>query len=185
MYSRLGHRVTTLQLDSPVILQLRSHLLRLAKESILPQHGGRRVHLGSPEEDAVMERFRPFAELLLLVAAADGVIEEVERAVILGAFRAITGGRVRSATLNALEEKIQVEIAAGQNDVLLERVCTALARDKRDAELALTLASAVALADKVVDPNEVELIRTLASWLSITPVRVGELLSTKGVQGAP
>lgn len=131
-----------------------------------------------------MVRFRPFAELLLLVAAADGRIDEVERAVILGAFRAITGGRVRSATLLALEQELRVTISGGDRDALLEDVCSALAVDKRDAELALTLASAVALADQTVDVAEAELIRTLASWLSIPPTRVGELVGGAAIRSA-
>lgn len=176
--------VSRLELDTPVVAEIREHLLRLARASSEPQHGGRRAVVGSPEEEAVIVRFRPFAELLLLVAAADGHIDEVERSVILGAFRAITDGRVRSATLLALEDQIRAMIAAGDREALLEDVCTALAADKRDAELALTLASAVALADQTVDLAEVELIRTLASWLSIPPDRVRELVGGEGTRSA-
>lgn len=127
-----------------------------------------------------MQRFRPFAELLLLIAAADGHTDAVERAVILGAFRALTGGRVRALTLEALERDLRAKIDAGDPDGLLEDVCTALAHDKRDAELALTLASAVALADAQVDRAEVELIQTVASWLSIPPARLRALVEGPG-----
>lgn len=165
-----------LDLDTPIISDVRDHLLRLSRTSFEPTHGGRRAREGSPEEDAVIDRFRPFAELFLLVAAADGTIDDAERAVILGAFRGLTGGRVRSSTLETLEREIQAVIAASDTVARLEGVCAHLAGDRQDAELAFTLASAVALADENVDPSEVELLRTLASWLSIREDRAIELL---------
>jgi tellurite resistance protein len=123
-----------------------------------------------------MIRFRPFAELFFLVAAADGKVEDSERAVILGSFRALTGGRVRAKALLALENRLRADLDQGDRLARLEDVCSALSGDPQDAELALTLASAVAIADKTVDPNEVELIQTLASWLGVSKARTSELL---------
>lgn len=175
-FAILARVVTTLRLDTPVIHEIRAHLFRLSRASSPPLYGGRRVEAGSPEEDVVLARFRPFAELLLLVAAADGTTDEAERAVILGAFRAMTGGRVRDLTLEELERDLRAKIDTGDPEELLEDICVSLAQDKRDAELGLTLASAVAFADAEVDPAEVQLIQTLASWLSIPSSRVQELL---------
>lgn len=172
--------VSSLRLDTPAILEIRAHLLGLSRASIGPEYGGRRVLPGSPEESVVLARFRPFAELLLLVAAADGTTDAGERALLLGAFRAMTGGRVSGSALLELERTLRAKIDAGDPEELLEDICTALAQDKRDAELGLTLASAVALADFEVDPAEVRLIQTLASWLSIPPSRVQELLDGSG-----
>ncbi len=173
----MGENMSSLELDTPLIGQLRDHLLRLAKASFVPVHGGRRVRHDSPEEQAVLDRFRPFAELFLLVAAADGKIVDAERAVILGSFRALTGGRVSGTTLRELESEISEKMEVNAAEDLLEEVCSRLAADRKDAELALTLASVVASADDDVDPSELELIQTLASWLSIPRDRVKQLVS--------
>jgi tellurite resistance protein len=167
--------VSALDLDTPLIASLREHLLRLARASFEPVHGGRRAQEGSPEEDAVMDRFRPFAELFLLIAAADGKVDDAEKAAILGSFRALTGGRVRSATLLALEEDVTRRVREGDQLDMLEGVCARLAADARDADLAYTLASAVAFADRRVDAREAELLETLADWLRISPARRVEL----------
>lgn len=167
-----------MNIDTPLIRNLTAHLMGLSRHSISPQHGAKSVTLESPEEVAVMNRFHPFAELFFLVASADGEIDEDERAVMLGAFRALTGGRVRGARLEALEAELQDLVLSEGHLTRLEAVCSALASDRDDAELAFTLASAVALANEDFDPGEESLLSNLASWLRISPERISALVDS-------
>ncbi len=165
-----------MNIDTPLIQSLRAHLLGLSHQSIPPQHGAMAASQSSPEEVAVMERFRPFAELFYLVASADGVVDAQERAVMLGAFRALTGGRVRGSTLEALEQELKDLVEQQGTLNRLEQVCAYLGSDREDAELAFTLASAVALANEAFDPSEQSLLTDLASWLGISKHRIAVLV---------
>lgn len=154
-------------LSAPAINRLRDHLMELSTHSIPPQHGALRAESASPEERALMRRFRPFAELFYLVAAADGQVDKDEESLILGAFRALTGGAVRKERLEELcHDLSEMRASRGWED-RLEAVCAELAQDHQDAELAFTLASAVALANDRVTENEEELLLTLGDWLNI------------------
>lgn len=165
-----------MNIDTPLIRNLTAHLLGLSRQSIPPQHGARTAAQESPEEAAVMERFHPFAELFFLVASADGEIDKQERAVMLGAFRALTGGRVRASRLEALEDELR-DLALSEGHLArLEAVCSSLAGERDDAELAFTLACAVALANEDFDPGEESLLSNLAAWLRISPQRIAALM---------
>lgn len=161
-----------MNVDTPLIHRLRAHLLGLSRHSIPPQHGATAASESSPEEAAVIERFRPFAELFYLVATADGHVDTQERAVMVGAFRALTGGRVRGNTLEALHRELQTLVENQGTESRLEAVCAHLAADREEAELAFTLASAVALADHDFDASEQSLLKQLASWLGISASRI-------------
>jgi tellurite resistance protein len=171
-----------MDLQAPPIQRIVAHLLGLAQASIAPTHGGRHALIGSVEEAAVLDRFRPFAELFMLVAMADGQIDRNEHAVILGAFRSLTGGRVRGQSLEHLERELREKLAEEDPLDRLEIVCAALARDRREAELALTLASAVAVADSRVHPTEKTLLLTLAKWLRLPAESVSALLGAHGAK---
>lgn len=165
-----------MNIDTPLIHHLRTHLLGLSRQSIAPQHGAMAARESSPEEAAVMHRFRPFAELFYLVASADGVVDSHERAIMMGAFRALTGGRVRGSTLEALETQLRDLVESQGCLNRLEEVCAYLGSDREDAELAFTLASAVALANETFDPREQSLLTNLASWLGISSSRIAVLV---------
>ncbi len=166
-----------MDLETPVLARLREHLLSLGRHSIAPQFGAPRATAGSDDESAVLLRFRPFAELFFLVASADGTIDARERAVTLGAFRALTGGRVKSASLEKLEQELADQLKAEGAMTMLESVCSSLASDREDAELAFTLGSVVALADETFAGDEAELLAQLAKWLRIPQARASELLT--------
>jgi tellurite resistance protein len=173
-----------MKLDTPLVQRLRNHLIQQSRHSIGPLHGGSAAQLGSEEEAAVLNRFRPFGELLYLVAHADGRIDPEEQALMMGAFRVLTSGRVRGALLAQLEDELSSSLKEEGVEARLEVVCNALSKDREDAELALSLASAVALADCRIDANEAQLISQLASWLGISKNRANELLAI-GHQSIP
>ncbi len=164
-------------IDTPLIARLRDHLLDLSAHSILPRNGTQRALVESPEERAVMDRFRPFAELFYLVAAADGEVDEEERQLILGAFRALTGGSVRKERLMELSEELRLLRESQSVYDRLEIICSEIANNRQDADLAFTLASAVAVANKEVSDTEQELLDTLASWLGIRDSRAKILVA--------
>ena len=163
--------------DTPAVRNLREHLLRLATHSIPPGVGATRAREHSPEEDAVLRRFAPFAELLYLVAASDGTTHPDERGIILGAFRALTGGRVSGQRLRELEVVIRERLETSEPEVLLEEVASDLALQRQDAELAFSLAAAVVVADRMIHPEEEAFLSVLGDWLHIRPERAHLLLS--------
>jgi len=173
-----------MKLDTPLVQRLRDHLIQQSRASFAPLHGTSTAQCGSEEEAAILERFRPFGELLFLVAQADGQVEKEERSLMKGAFHVLTAGRVRGTVLAQLENELASALKEHGVEARLEAVCNALSHNREDAELALSLASAVALADFKIDANEALLISQLASWLGIPKTRANELLSI-GHQSIP
>jgi len=166
-----------MELDTPLVLKLREHLIEVAPSSrgpVLAREDQR--DNGSPEESAIVDRFRPFAQLFYLVASADGEIDEDERHVMRGAFESLTAGRVDRARLLGLEAELMGQAAACDREQLLEEVCSVLSRDREDAELAFTLAAVVAVANRQVEHHEVQLVDQLGSWLGVSQRRAAELL---------
>lgn len=173
-----------INLDTPRIRELRDHLIDLSVQSIRPLHGGTKTSSASPEERAVLERFRPFAELFYLVAWSDGEVDSEERAVMMGAFRALTSGRVSTATLEELEATLAERCRGCSLEERLESICSELSADREDAELAFTLASAVALANQNIAREERAFLKQLATWLHLSPERIAQLFES-GYQSIP
>jgi len=165
-----------MNVDTPLMRILRDHLLELAPLSIRPRDPAGRAAADSPEEAAILERFYPFAELLFLVAAADGRVEPRERAATLGAFVALTDGRLPRSTLERVERAVTERARRDGWERRLQRVCGDLSADRDDAELAFTLASAVALSDDVTTESEWNLLAFIAEALGISPRRMDLLL---------
>jgi tellurite resistance protein len=164
--------------DSALIRTLRDHLLGLAKHSIVPRDPAGRPGSETPEVEAIIERFDPFAELLFLVTHEDGVVTEPERATILGAFRALTGGRVSPSRLEGIEADLDARRRREGKGARLEAACTKLSLNRDDAELAFTLANAVALADRELHAQETEMLEQLSDLLGVTSQRFDALVES-------
>lgn len=154
------------------IRRLREQLFDLSPRSTPPRDASLRAGDSSPEEDAILERFLPFGELILLVASADGHIAQTEERAVTGAFVALTGGRVSRATLAKVRSEAKRRLESSSRAERLESVCSDLSMHPDDAELAFALASAVALADDRVAVEEHALLREVARYLGRS---VGEL----------
>jgi len=165
-----------MNVDTPLMRTLRDHLLGLAPRSIRPRDPSGRAGEDSPEEAAILERFYPFAELLFLVAGADGTVDPRERAATLGAFVALTDGRLPRSTLERVERAVTERAHRDGWELRLHRVCSDLSADREDAELAFTLASAVALSDERATEEEWTLLSFIAEALGISPRRMDVLL---------
>lgn len=166
-----------MNVDTPLMRILRDHLLGLAPLSIRPRDPAGRAASDSPEAAAILERFYPFAELLFLVAGADGRVDSRERAATLGAFVALTDGRLPRSTLERVERAVTERARRDGWELRLHRVCSDLSADREDAELAFTLASAVALADEVTTESERTRLTFIAETLGISPRRRDALLA--------
>lgn len=165
-----------MNVDTPLMRLLRDHLLELAPLSIRPRDPAGRAAADSPEEAAILDRFYPFAELLFLVAGADGRVEPKERAATLGAFVALTDGRLPRSTLERVEQAVTERARRDGWERRVHRVCSDLSADREDAELAFTLASAVALSDGITTDSEWALLSFIAEGLGISPRRMDRLL---------
>jgi len=165
-----------MNVDTPLMRILRNHLLELAPLSIRPRDPAGRAAAESPEEAAILERFYPFAELLFLIAGADGHVDAKERAATLGAFVALTDGRLPRSTLERIERAVVERARRDGWELRLHRVCSDLSADRDDAELAFTLATAVALSDEVTADEELARLAFVAEALGISPRRMDVLL---------
>ena len=112
----------------------------------------------------------------MLFRSSDGRTVKAEREVILGAFRALTGGRVRSQRLSELEASLRERMATSGPDEMLEEVASSLALVPQDAELGFALSAAVVLADSSVEAREERFLVELADWLGIGSERARGLL---------
>lgn len=157
------------------IRRLREQLFELSPRSIPPRDASLRAADSSPEEDAILERFLPFGELILLVASADGRVAEAEERAVTGAFVALTGGRVSRATLTKVRSEARRRLESSSREDRLESVCAELALHPDDAELGFALASAVALADDNVAAEEHALLADVARYLGKSVSDLGVL----------
>jgi tellurite resistance protein len=135
-----------------------------------------RNQLLSPEEVHALTRVEPLAEIMYLMMAADGRLEEDERDAVRGAIRGLSNNLLRTGTINVMFESFAARLAEHGRDQRMHEIAEELADHVSDAESAFVLAAAIALADDEVDEAENAFINQLAEWLSISAKRSSELL---------
>lgn len=165
-------------IDTRVIERLRDQLLDRGAPSVVAP-GALDLESAAPYARAALARVTPLAELLFLMMAADGHVDERELAAIRGAVRALTDGLLPGATAAALVERFRDALDREGLDERLGEVTAALAADRDDAEVGVMLAAAVALADGHVDARERALFDEVVSHLGVSARRVAELLGTR------
>jgi uncharacterized tellurite resistance protein B-like protein len=130
--------------------------------------------------DANLLRARPFGVVMYLVMVASADSHESEVAALRGALRTLTGGRMSGASVDAfiaeLDERVRGEGLAS----CMERAASALVGSAEDAELALSLAAAMAAADGEVDEAEHAAVLEFADLLGIGAKRRAALLGSHG-----
>jgi tellurite resistance protein len=149
---------------------LRDRLLNAGRRSLVP-----RPVDADPETDAMLLRLRPFAEAMFLVVASDHVLDDAERAALRGALRTLTEDRLGTAALDALLSELQRTLEHSDAETRLDAVAAELYGDREDAELAISLAVAAALASEQVDAEERGIVAGLAERLGISSQRLAEL----------
>jgi tellurite resistance protein len=130
----------------------------------------------SPECEALYARVRPFAEVMFLVMTADEAIDVRERDALRGALRSLTGGQLSTSAMEQMIAEFELLLTRHGADVRLDYVASVLYSDRSDRELAVSLATAAALADGTLLPCEHQTIRGLAERLNISKDRLRELV---------
>jgi tellurite resistance protein len=135
-----------------------------------------RNQLLSPEEMHALTRVEPLAEIMYLMMAADGRLDEDERDAVRGAIRGLSNNLLRTGTINVMFESFAARLAEHGRDQRVHEIAEELAEHVSDAESAFVLAAAIALADDEVAEAENAFINQLGEWLSISAKRASELL---------
>lgn len=141
---------------------LKDRLLRQGRPSLVPRALG-----GGVAEQSSLLRLRPFAEAVFLVVASDGHIDEREADVLRGVLRALTDGQLGGAALQALVADFQLALEREGIEARLDSLAAALYADRDDAELAVALALAAALANGHIVSSEGDVIHGLAERLRV------------------
>lgn len=165
-------------LDTAVIARLRDQLLSRGVPSLLPAPGASLDAL-APYQRAALARVTPLAELLFLVMSADGDAHSSEVDALRGALRTLTDGLLRGAAADQLVEQFREGLDREGLEGRMEAVTARLSADREDAEVAVMLAAAVALADGRVDPGEHALFELVVGHLGVGRRRVDELLGRR------
>jgi len=129
------------------------------------------------DEQAAVARVAPLAETMFLMMTADGKITDAERTAILGAIRGLTDGLLHDGTVKVLLEGFARFLSTDGRETRLRVIADQLASRPSEAENALALAAAVALADDEVADEERKLVAQLAEWFGIKPERARIILA--------
>lgn len=161
-------------IDTAAIRRLRDALLDTGRLGPVPEPAAA-GELGARRELAA-KRVAPFVETMYLAMMADGAATTEEIAAVTGAARILTDGLLQEAQLEQLLAHCAAVAAEHGVSSRLQMLGARLCADRMDRETAFSLAAAVAMADKQLDPRESELINDVAEWYGISSRRLGELL---------
>ncbi len=162
-------------IDTGLVARQRDRLLERGRPSLAPP-GSVELDGLPPYEAAALERVEPLAELLVLMMSADGRADVRELEAIRGVVRTLTDGLVTGSTADLLVFRCRTRLEAEGLDERVHAVTTKLLADREDAEFGVMLATAVALADGRVSPDEHRLFGEVAASLGIGARRLEELL---------
>jgi hypothetical protein len=155
------------------IERLRDKLLARGRPTVYPPQMSRQGVQSpsppglSPEQLALAERVRPFAEAMYLVLATDAKISDNERDVLRGALRSLTEDALSTNALDAMLAEFEQLRAQQGLELRLDHLASQLYGDRADAKLALGLATAAADSDDGVGTEERAVIVALAERLRV------------------
>lgn len=129
-----------------------------------------------PEQRAMYERIRPFAEAVYLVVSADREIGQTERNVLRGALRILTDGALSSSAMESMLAEFDAALARDGFEQRLDDVAAEIYGDMGDQELALSLAAAAATADGRLDAQERAALEGFAERFGLPRQRLEQLL---------
>lgn len=124
----------------------------------------------------LLEEYGPMCEALYLMMAADRRVKNVEREVARGALDVLSGGRLRTAHMEAMLDASARRVAERGVDRCLADVIDSLRDDPVRAKTTVLLAAAVAAADEEITDEEQELLERLARGLDLGEAPANELL---------
>jgi uncharacterized tellurite resistance protein B-like protein len=125
----------------------------------------------------IVTDYGPLVEAMFLMMLADGRVKNVERDVLRGALRVLSGDRIRSTHMESMLDVAARNVAEHGAQARLDAVIERIAEDKTQAEICYVLAAAVAAADHVVVPEENAILEKLAEGFGIEEARANQLLT--------
>jgi len=125
----------------------------------------------------VVSDYGALSEAMFLVMLSDGKVKNVEREVLRGALRVLSGDGVRSAHMESMLDSASKNVAEDGFDKRLAAVIEKLRDDPPRSELTFVLATAIAAADGTIVPAEQAVLQRLADGLGIDEARVNKLLA--------
>lgn len=134
--------------------------------------------LGETEKAALL-RVDAVAEILFLVIAADEQIMDTEVAALRGAIRGLTGDTLNDGIIDVMLEAYALRLHDEGRDQRLRAVARSIS-DPVEAESALSLAAAVALADDDVAESESAVVNLLAETFGFDEARRRSILGRLG-----
>jgi tellurite resistance protein len=134
----------------------------------------------TPEVRALMKRIEPMCEVLYLVMVADDETDANETDSIRGAIATLTSGGLSEQRVDSMLRRYAAASEVQGRQERLMQVATQLSADGEDAETALALAAAVAIADGTVASAEEKLLTQFSEWLGISSRRAAVVLDTVG-----
>jgi tellurite resistance protein len=169
-----------MQIDSPTVRRLRDMLLERAGLSArqVADHARPPLADDSPEVQALMTRVGPICEALYLVMTTDGDSDARELDAIRGALVTLTAGAITQHAIESMLGRYAAAAAQQGPQERLIQVASKLSADREDAEAALALAAAVAVADGAVASSEEGMLVDLSEWLGISRARAAVILDT-------
>ncbi|MCS6899031.1 MAG: TerB family tellurite resistance protein [Myxococcales bacterium] len=165
------------RLTEAALERLRNRLCNQGERPSLVLPSGTPTRADLMEAVQIVTEFGPLCEAMFLVMLADGRVKNVERDVLRGALRAISGNRVRSSHIESMLDAAAKNVAEEGLKARLDDVIARLRETPTRAEIAYVLAAAVAAADDNVAPEEASLLEQLADGLGIDERRANELVN--------
>lgn len=138
-----------------------------------------RQGLLSEVEKSALIRVDAVAEILFLVIAADEQIMDTEVAALRGAIRGLTGDALNDGIIDVMLEAYALRLRDEGRDQRLRAVAHSIS-DPVEAESALSLAAAVALADDDVTESESAVVTLLADAFGFDDARRRAVLGRLG-----
>lgn len=123
-----------------------------------------------------VEEYADICQVAYLMMVADRRVLNVEREVLRGALDIVSGGRVRTAHMDAMLDASARHVAKHGKESLLTRAVESLRVDPVKAETTVVIAAVVAVADEDLKPEEEELLAHLARDLAIDESHATRLL---------
>ena len=163
-----------LNIDTATIQRLRDALLDAGRAG----PGAADSNAGVDHRQQTIDRFSPFAELMFLVAMADGHEDPAELDALRGAMHLLTANQLSDETLTDIYQRCRHDVSELGAQRCLERIGSLLTRDRQDRETAFSLAAAVALADNKLLGEETALMGDVAEYLGVSNSAAKRLLQT-------
>src|SRR4051812_12782519 len=129
------------------------------------------------EAMSIADEYGALCEVMFLVMMVERKMLNVQRSLLRGALDVISGGRVRTAHMEAMLDSASKRLAEDGLEKRCQRVVEALRDDPVRAETTLVLATAVAAADGKVTPEEQHILDRFIKELGVDPARLGDVLN--------